>query len=444
VKRRAALLGAATLGGAGLLGGCSTLEGWFLPARPRLPGERDAILAADSLLQPDPGLDAEPVTLPPPDARADWPQQGGNAANAPGHPAAADRLAVAWTASFGSGAGSRQRLLAQPVVAGGLVFAMDVDSQVSAFDAETGRRRWRIDARPENDRSGGLGGGLAVEGELLVAANGWAEVLGIAVADGSIAWRRRLPAPARGAPAVYQGRAFVATVEGQLTATQLSDGAPLWTWRGATGGTGLLGIPAPAVDAGSVVAAFASGELAALRPDNGRLLWVESLASTGGLAPISELSSVRAAPAIAGGRVIALAAGGLFVSLDQRSGRRVWEREIAGHQSFWLAGDWIFALTTGQELAAFLRRDGRAKWVTAMDRWRDAERKRGPIRWTGPALAGDRLILGNSEGRAAAVSPYTGEVLGTQRLPGPVSLPAIAAAGTVFMATDDATLVALR
>jgi outer membrane protein assembly factor BamB len=437
--RRAGLLGAGAL-----LAGCSTIEGWVLPPRPRLPGERDAVLAADSLLQPDEGMQGEAVVLPPPEPMPDWPQAGGNAGNLPGHPAVAERLTLAWTASLGDGGSSRQRLLAQPVVADGTVFGIDSGSQVSAFDAATGRRRWRIDARPENDRSGGLGGGLAVEGSTLVAVSGWGEVLGIAVADGAIAWRRRLPAPARGAPRVLQGRAFVATVEGQLTATAIADGASLWTWRGSGGGTGILGIPAPAADAASVVAAFPSGEIASLRPDNGRVQWVETLAATGGLAPISELSSVRAAPAIAGGRVIAIAAGGLFVSLDQRSGRRVWEREVAGIETPWIAGDWIFVLTSNQELGAFLRRDGRARWVTGMDRWRDAERRRGPILWTGPALAGDRLILGNSEGRAAAVSPYTGEVLGTQRLPGAVSLPPVVAGGTVFMVTDDATLVALR
>jgi len=119
VPRRAALLGAA-----GLLSGCTTIENWVLPPRPRLPGERDTVLAADPLLQPDEGLEAEPVVLPPPEPRADWPQMGGGADHMPGHPAAGERLTVAWTASLGSGASARQRLVAQPVISDGTVFGM--------------------------------------------------------------------------------------------------------------------------------------------------------------------------------------------------------------------------------------------------------------------------------------------------------------------------------
>lgn len=439
--RRAALLA----GGALALGGCSTIEGWVAPGRPRLPGERDAVLATtESLLRPDEGLEAEPVVLPAPEPREDWPQAGGGPSHEQGHPAASAQLAVAWTGDLGRGASTRQRLLALPVVAGGTVYAMDAYSHVSAFDVATGRRRWRIDARPEDDDEGGLGGGLAVEGDMLVVVNGWGEVAGVATADGSIRWRRRLPAPGRGGASVMDGRAFVGTVEGQLTATTLADGNGLWTWRGTGGGASILGIPAPAVDAASVVAAFPTGELVAVRPDNGRVVWVESLAATGGLAPISEVSSVRAAPVIAGGRVIAISAGGLFVTLDLRSGRRVWEREVAGIETPWVAGDWIFLLTANQELGAFTRRDGRAKWVTQMERWENPEKKKDPIRWVGPALAGGQLIMANSLGVAQFASPLTGELLGTLRLPGPVSLGPVVAGGTVFMVTDRATLVALR
>jgi hypothetical protein len=43
-----------------------------------------------------------------------------------------------------------------------------------------------------------------------------------------------------------------------------------------------------------------------------------------------------------------------------------------------------------------------------------------------------------------SVSPYTGEIIGRQSLSGALSVAPSVAGGTVFVITDDATLVALR
>jgi hypothetical protein len=136
--------------------------------------------------------------------------------------------------------------------------------------------------------------------------------------------------------------------------------------------------------------------------------------------------------------------GGLTVALDLRSGRRLWERNAGGTESPWLAGDWLFAITNDQQLAVFNRNDGRVPWLTDLPRYEDEKKKDGPIYWRGPLLAGDRLIVVGSNKEALAVSPYTGEILGRQDLPGPASVSPVIAAGTVFIVTDDASLLALR
>ena len=58
--------------------------------------------------------------------------------------------------------------------------------------------------------------------------------------------------------------------------------------------------------------------------------------------------------------------------------------------------------------------------------------------------AGDRLVVGGTNHEALAVSPYTGDVLGRQKLSGAASLRPIVVDGTVFIVTDDGRLLALR
>jgi outer membrane protein assembly factor BamB len=104
----------------------------------------------------------------------------------------------------------------------------------------------------------------------------------------------------------------------------------------------------------------------------------------------------------------------------------------------------MFILGTDGRLAAVERSDGRVVWIRQLPQFEDEEKKKNPMRWIGPVLAGDRLILGSSSAQAIAVSPYTGEILGTQPLPGAMSVSPAIAGGTVFVITDDATLAALR
>jgi outer membrane protein assembly factor BamB len=72
----------------------------------------------------------------------------------------------------------------------------------------------------------------------------------------------------------------------------------------------------------------------------------------------------------------------------------------------------------------------------------DPESRR--VRWSGPLLVTDRLLVAGSEGDLLSVSPYTGEVLGKARVGGPVSLPPIAADGTVYFLSDEGELLAFR
>ena len=79
-----------------------------------------------------------------------------------------------------------------------------------------------------------------------------------------------------------------------------------------------------------------------------------------------------------------------------------------------------------------------------MQRFEDEEDKENPIFWSGPVLAGDRILVGGSHGELWSISPYTGSLLGRVDVGGAVYLPVVVAQDTVFVLTDDADLIALR
>ena len=66
---------------------------------------------------------------------------------------------VLWRQSIGSGSGRRDRLMGEPVVAGGVVYAIDTAGTVSALEAMTGQTVWQVDLLPPDEDSSTLMGG---------------------------------------------------------------------------------------------------------------------------------------------------------------------------------------------------------------------------------------------------------------------------------------------
>ena len=436
IVRRTALLAPLALGGCGLW------DEWFGTTKTPLPGKREPVMPARGGLSVDEG--APKVMLPAAVSNAGWPQAGGNPAHFMGHLAAGARLSEAWSASIGAGGGYRRKILAQPVAADGLVYAMDSDAVVSAFDISVGSRVWRFDTRRDDDDSTNIGGGLAVDQGILYAVNGLAEVVALDARKGTVRWRSKFGAPTRSAPTVVAGRLFFVTIEDRLLALATDDGRQLWDHQAGNATTSILGRPAPGYADGLVVAGFGSGELATLRADTGTVVWTDNLSAAIGTGSPGEFAAIRGLPVLADGRVYAISLGGLLVADDMPTGRRLWERDAAGEDSLWAAGAWVFVVSQDQRMAAVNRDDGRVAWVTQLPRWKNTKEQTGAITWYGPLLAGDRLVVAGTNSLALAVSPYTGEILGQQKLSGAASLGPIAVAGTVFVVTDDGRLLALR
>jgi len=435
IPRRAALLGTLAMTG------CSSFDDLFQSEKPPIPGTREAILASTRGLQAD-AADHAPVILPPPVRNAEWLQPGGNPTHATGNLAVAGYAKI-WTSRIGEAGGYRAKITAAPIVAGSSVFTMDSDGAVAAFDVQTGTRLWRTETQGEKDRSTNIGGGISAAHGVIYAATGRGEALALDAAKGTIKWRVPLDSPARSAPTVVEGKLFMPTLDERMIALSTADGKRVWSYQATASATIVLGEPAPAYADGILVGGFGSGDLVGLRAESGSLAWSDSLAAARGRTSLADLSAIRALPVIVGNVVYAIGIGGLLVAIDLRSGRRLWEREVAGQYMPWAAGDWLFVLTLDQQLLAIGRADGRIRWISALPRYDNPDKQRDPIFWAGPLLADKYLFVAGSTEKLLAINPGNGAILGQQDLPGVASLSPIAAQGKVFVLTDDATLSAL-
>ena len=411
---------------------------------PPLPGERISVMKLNRSLVPDSGISDLRVRLPEPYENTAWPQSGGYSGHAMYHLAAPDALNVAWSADIGSAAGSDSVVMAQPVIADGRVFAMDARSTVSSHDASSGAAVWSVDLTPDEERDGLFGGGLAYDDGRLFVTTPFGLVFALDPTSGAELWRARLPVPLRTSPTASGGRVFAITVDNQMFALAADDGRRLWSYSGVIEDAGLLGGGAPAVAGDMVVAGFTSGEIVALKVETGRVLWGDNLAGVARGDAIATLADIRGMPVVDRDEIFAVSNSGTMAAFDMNRGGRVWTVAIGSNQTPWVAGDFIYMVTTDSEVVCLTRDDGRVRWIQGLPRYHNEEDHEGVLQWSGPVLVGDRLIVTGSSGEALSLSPYTGELLGRMVLRSKTFVPPVVANNTVYILSDDAVLTALR
>ena len=425
------------------LAGCETIEGWFTTKKTPLPGTREPLATPRLGFAPD--TSAPVVALPPAARDPAWPQAGGNPTHLMGHLAAGASLTPAWHADLGEGGGYRRKILAQPVAANGTVFAMDSNAVITAHDLNGGARLWRTKTVDEDLDSTNVGGGLCWSNGTLYAVNGLSELLALDPAKGAVKWRHGIDVPARSAPTVADGRIFLTTIDSKLLALSADDGHQLWTYQATQSPTTVLGTAAPAVAQGFVIAGFGSGEIAALRVESGTAIWTDGLGVAQGPSTLVEFLAIRGDPVISNGQVFVTGMGGLTIAADLLTGRRVWERRVAGANTPWIAGDWLFMVSRNQEIGAIAINEARVSWVADLPRWVDPEKKKDVITWFGPVLAGGRLIVLGSNKQMMSVNPVNGQTISSQELSDtPSPFPPIVVDGTVLVVTEDGRLTAWR
>lgn len=433
-----------------LLPACDTVGDIFASSRKvEIYGTRIPVLPPDQEESADPALASVPVVLPDPYTNTEWPTPGGFADNVLQHLRADGSLQPVWSASAGEGTSDVAQLTANPVIAGGRIFVLDAAVTVRAFSEANGELLWEADLMPpeeetDDDPETGFGGGVVFDGGMVFAATGFGDVIAMDAATGERKWRYTAPVPIRAAPQAAGGRVFVITQENELLALAQDDGRVLWDHQGIAETAGILGSTNVAVAGDTVFAAYTSGEVHALRIQNGRPLWNDSLSRTSALTPLSSINDIAGRPVVDRGFVFAISHSGRFVAINQRTGERIWTRDVSGAQTPVVGGDFVFVVSTDARVWCLSRATGGIKWIAQLPRWEDPENLEGAIVWSGPLLVSDRLVLVSSIGTAVSVSPYTGETLGQIALPAGTFVPPIMANGTMYVLTNDAELIALR
>jgi outer membrane protein assembly factor BamB len=433
----------------------------FTGRKTKIQGERIAIILSDQQLMPDPQVAAAKMELPPPTRNMEWTEPGDTPQNVVGNLQTDGPLRPMWSVSAGKGSDGDSRLTATPIVAGGLVFVLDAEAHVFAFEAATGKRVWDKSLAPALENRSllstvnpfaaktvtpwkGFGGGIAYDSGRLYAGTGFGAVVAMDARTGRQLWFANTIVPVHSAPVVIDGRVYVITQENQTIALDADSGQTLWDHHGTVESAAILSSASVGVAGDTVVVPYSSGELFALRAQNGTPAWTDTLTRSGNVTALTVINDIAGRPVIDRNMVFAISHSGTLAAINFRSGSRAWTRNIAGIQTPLVVGDYLFVVSTEGQVVCMMRNDGRIRWASQLPAFGNPARKRDPIVWTGPILVSNFLVLIASDGKAVLLSPYDGKKLGEAEVPSGTFIQPVVANGIMYVLTDQAELVALK
>lgn len=457
---RRTVLVALTIAALGL-SSCATVErfnpfkGKDKPSETAGEGERISIVAADQVLEPTEALKGVDFSIPQPVRVAEWPLPGGTPEQVVPNSDAAPNLTIAWRKGFGRGSKGGQFVTAPPIMAAGRVYVMDAEATVSAFDATSGAQVWRTDVRPSDKRDReAFGGGLAFADGKIYVSSGYRLVAQLDAATGARGWTTRTPEAIHSAPTVTAGRVMAVSIDNTLMTFDVASGQIGWTYQALSETARILAASSPAVLGDTVVAAFGSGELVALRAANGNDLWNEALSRASRTSALSEIRDIPGRPVIYQGDVFAASHSGVFSATDIRTGQARWSLPVVGVTTPLPAGDVVYVVTKDGQVVCAARESGQIYWIRDLNEGFKPKKKGGlfgiggqrqpkPL-WSSPLLSNNRLILVGDTGQLVALNAKTGVVDKRVNIGGSALIGPIAAGGMIYVATDEAQLIALR
>ncbi|KJS43754.1 MAG: quinoprotein [Roseovarius sp. BRH_c41] len=417
-----------------------------------LSGEREGIRevlqseAARAQTDVTPENQVRPVALPAATVNADWRQRIGSPATRTAHPALGRAPQLAWTVNIGAGDGRRVRITADPVVAQGRVFTLDAEAQVAAVST-AGQLLWTTDLTPANDNSSNAsGGGLAYGDGKLFVSSGFGRLTALDPATGAVVWQQELGSTGTGNPAVLDGLVYVVAGDDVAWALETDTGRIAWQLSGTPDIHNVLGGPAPAITDKYVVFAFGAGELQGAFRQGGLRLWDAQIAGERLGVASARVDDITGDPVVVGDRIYTGSHSGRMVALSLGSGNRLWTAEEGPLNPVWPAGDSVFMVTDRNELVRLSTEDGTRIWGHELPLFADRKPKRQAeiVGHFGPILAGGQLILASGDGQLRFFDPASGQLTGARNLPGGATSNPVVAGNTLYVVSKKGQLLAFR
>lgn len=309
-----------------------------------------------------------------------------------------------------------------------MAVVVDYEGDVSAYNATTGARLWKVSL--DVPVITGAGGGES----LIFIGTQEGEILALDETNGLLLWKQQLTSEVLAPPKAARGVVVARTADGRMRGLSIADGTVLWNYQRKVPLLSLRGASAAVLSNDKVIAGYANGKLVALSIEGGQVIWEKNVAVPRGRSELERLVDVDSEPVIKDGIVYAVAYHGQIAAFDVESGRKLWARDMSSRSGLDVADNNIYVSDDEDYVWALQGRDAL---------WRQTRLLRRKL--TAPVVAGDHVIVGDFEGYVHWIARDDGRfVARTQISKSAIRSKPVVKDGIAYILANDGELTAFR
>jgi outer membrane protein assembly factor BamB len=304
------------------------------------------------------------------------------------------RLNNVWSQNVGKGTDELFIKLV-PAILGDKIFIADTRGSIAALNAESGKNVWN------NDSELSITGGPGADANLVMVGTSEGEVLSLSAETGEEIWRSTVSSEILSSPKEADGVVVIRTIDGKIFALDATTGERLWIYDRTVPALTLRGTSTPVIANGLIIAGFDGGRVTALELKTGKLIWETKVAVSSGRSELERMVDIDAQPLIVGEAIYVATFQADVSAMSLENGQILWQRDISSHAELGADARNLYVTDEMGNVWALDRFSGTSIWK---------QEKLTHRQVTGPAILGDRVIVGDFEGYLHWLDKETGEL----------------------------------
>lgn len=310
------------------------------------------------------------------------------------------KLQKQWHRDTGKGQDARYQRL-QPAYLNGFIYTVDINGDLGAFDAATGKPKWRAKLHKE------IGGGVGVYGNYGFVGTLDGHVIAFDLADGRERWQAAVSSEVLSSPQANGDVVIAVAIDGRIFAFDLETGKQRWNYDHPTPILSLRSTASPLVQENSVFVAFDNGQLLSFNPATGQLQWNARVGQPEGKTELDRLVDADSNPIEYGPYIYGAGYNGRLVAMSKGSGRIAWGQSVSTAQNIVASDNMVVVVDTDSHIKAFDATNGNMLWEN------DQLHRRGA---SAPGVLGSVVLVVDTTGYIHGLSLLDGSIIARSRL----------------------------